>query len=330
MSFFPRDLTAPAPVSGPGIPWEETDCLLCGRRHWSLLVEAPDVGTGSKGLWFAVVQCQDCGLCFTNPRPQAQAMARFYPPEYQPHQSRPRARENLRSGASSFSLLPSSWKWRLPGRERGLLDWPGPGRLLDFGCGAGRFLERMHLQGWQVTGLDVFPAAVQRVRADLHLPALAGSLPHPELAPGSFDVITMRNSLEHVHQPLEVLCAAHRLLTPQGKLVVTVPNIDSLPFRWFGRAWVGLDLPRHLTHFSPATLHRMLQRAGFEVRSLQMIRHRNWLRSSADLSSRIPRRPYWHHWLKHKSLAGLATWYSYLTRQTDCLLAIAQRGADWP
>ena len=95
----------------------------------------------------------------------------------------------------------------------------------------------------------------------------------------------MWQALEHVHDPLRVLCEAHRLLVPGGKIVVAVPNMDSLPYRWFGRAWQGLDLPRHLTHFSPRTLHKMLQRAGFQVGPVRMVRHSNWLRASAALSS---------------------------------------------
>ena len=137
--------------------------------------------------------------------------------------------------------------------------------MLDFGCGGGSFLARMHERSWQVTGLDVSHAAVQRIRNELGLDALFGTLPHPQLEPGSFDVITMWHSLEHVHSPLNVLREAHRLLARGGRLYVAVPNIDSLPFRWFGSAWYGLDLPRHLTHFSPWTLQLMLERAGFTI-----------------------------------------------------------------
>src|SRR5260221_105975 len=117
--------------------------------------------------------------------------------------------------------------------------------------------------GWQVRGLDVSASAVAEVQPQRRLPALVGSLPHHELRRATFDVITMWHSLEHVHAPLEVLREAHRLLAPGGRLVVAVPNIDSLPFRWFGNAWYGLDLPRHLTHFAPRTLQMMLERAGF-------------------------------------------------------------------
>jgi SAM-dependent methyltransferase len=316
MSFFPRDLAGPAAASGPVIEWEDAACALCGGRNGAPLVEAPDTTPGGSGLWFAVVQCQDCGLCYTNPRPSPQSMGQFYPPLYGPH--RPRRHR-----------VPRRPRWR-PGwtrscKERQTLPVQGAGRLLDFGCGAGSYLERMHQQGWQVTGVDVSAAAVQRVCTELHLPALVGTLPHPELRRASFDVITMWHSLEHVHAPLAVLREAHRLLTPGGKLLVAVPNIDSLPFRWFGSAWYGLDLPRHLTHFAPWTLHHMLERVGFRVGPIRMVRHSDWLRSSAKLACLVPRGPHWHRWLTAKVTSRLATWYSYLTKQSDCMLVAAER-----
>src|SRR5262249_56551348 len=213
-------------------------------------------------------------------------------------------------------------------KERQALPVQGAGRLLDFGCGSGSYLERMHRQGWQVTGVDVSAAAVQRVRTELHLPALVGSLPHPELRRATFDVITMWHSLEHVHAPLEVLRQAHRLLVPGGRLVVAVPNIDSLPFRWFGPAWFGLDLPRHLTHFAPWTLQLMLERAGFQPGPVRMVRHSDWLRSSAERACATGRAARWQHWLRARPASRLAAWYSYLSRQTDCIMVTAHKSAD--
>jgi SAM-dependent methyltransferase len=218
--------------------------------------------------------------------------------------------------------------WRRAKRERQAVPWHGRGRLLDFGCGGGAYLDRMNKLGWQVTGLDTSPVAVARIRRDRGLQALVGSLPHPQLERGSFDVITMWHSLEHVHEPLEVLKAAHALLSPGGKLLVAVPNIDSLAFRWFGMAWYALDLPRHLTHFSPQTLPLMLERAGFRPRPVQMVRHGNWMRSSAQRALQLanPAHPDpWHRWLTRKPVARLATWYSYWTNQTDCMLITADK-----
>jgi SAM-dependent methyltransferase len=313
MGFFPRDLTAPAAFAGPVLEWEEPDCLLCGRRDWSPLVEAPDATPGGSGLWFAVVQCQHCGLCFTNPRPSRDTIGQFYPPVYRPHRTR----------------APRSRRWfgqrRAGQKERQILAWRGPGRLLDFGCGGGSFLAQMHRLDWHVTGLDISAAAIQRIRTELGLRALIGTLPHPELRPASFDLITMWHSLEHVHWPRDILLEAHRLLVPGGRLVVAVPNIDSLPFRWFGSAWYGLDLPRHLTHFAPATLRHMLEQVGFRVGPMRMVRHSDWLRSSTRLALERRRNLWWSLWLQNKPVSRLATWYAYLSRQSDCILTTAER-----
>ena len=317
MSFFPHDLAAPTAASGPVIEWEEPDCLLCGRRNCSPLVEAPDSTAGGTGLWFAVVQCQECGLCFTSPRPNVETIGQFYPPVYRPHCTPSPRRDRVRP----------RWfaGWQRPGKERELLSWRGPGRLLDFGCGGGSFLARMHRQAWQVTGVDVSTAAVHRIRTELGLRALVGTLPHPDLRPATFDVITMWHSLEHVHAPLDVLREANRLLVSGGRLVVAVPNIDSLPFRWFGSSWYGLDLPRHLTHFAPWTLHAMLEQAGFRVGQMRMVRHSDWLRASSKLAGQAGPCRSWQRWLASKPLSRLATWYCYMTHQTDCVLVTAQR-----
>ena len=319
MSFFPRELAAPEESVGPSVEWEETNCLLCGGPNWSTLCEAPDNTDGGTGLWFPVVQCHDCGLCFTNPRPNATSISQFYPSVYSPHRT---PSEHARKKGGFRWIVRRSRRAR---KERQEIPWQGQGRLLDFGCGGGKFLERMHHEGWNVIGLDNSAETMIRLRQELGIRTLVGSLPHPELRPSSLDVITMWHSLEHVHRPLEVLREAHRLLVPGGKLYVAVPNIDSLQFRWFGQAWFGLDLPRHLTHFAPWTLHLMLQRSGFRVGPIEMIRHSDWLRSSARLSCRSPHQPGWRRWLQLKSTSRIATMYSYLTNQTDCMLLKAER-----
>jgi 2-polyprenyl-3-methyl-5-hydroxy-6-metoxy-1,4-benzoquinol methylase len=210
-------------------------------------------------------------------------------------------------------------------KEYQVLSWRGGGRLLDFGCGGGTFLAQMHRRAWQVTGVDISSSAVRRIRSELGLNALVGTLPHPQLRSASFDVITMWHSLEHVHAPRLVLREAYRLLVPGGKLILSVPNIDSLPFRWFGSAWFGLDLPRHLTHFAPATLQAMLEKVGFRVAPIRMVRHSDWLRSSARQARRGSEPTTWQRWLVAKPISRLAAAYCYLAGQCDCMLATAER-----
>jgi 2-polyprenyl-3-methyl-5-hydroxy-6-metoxy-1,4-benzoquinol methylase len=300
-----------APVQ---VEWEETACLLCRGRNWFTLVEAPDRTPDSAGLWFAVVQCNDCGLCFTNPRPTVESMAQFYPHDYAPHQLTARPAKKVRSPRG---------RWK--GYE--LYVAPSGGRrLLDFGCGGGSFLAGMHADGWDVTGVDTSLSVVNAVQTQLGLRAIRGTLPHAQLEGERFDLITMRQSLEHVHQPAEVLAAAHRLLVPRGRLVVAVPNIDSLPFRWFGHAWYGLDLPRHLTHFAPWTLKLMLERAGFRPGKVRHIRRGKWLHASAGQAHREAPASRFYSFLARRPAASLLSWYSYWTRQCDCIVLTAARG----
>ena len=162
------------------------------------------------------------------------------------------------------------------------------------------------------------------VQEELGLKVLTGTLPHPDLGPCMFDVVTMWHSLEHVHRPLDVLRESFRLLVPGGKLVVACPNIESLPFYWFASNWFGLDLPRHLTHFTPKTLRVMLETAGFRVERVQLLRHSDWLRSSAKLAVRhgggLAARA-----LTCKPVAKAVAWGCYAAGMSDCMMAVAER-----
>jgi 2-polyprenyl-3-methyl-5-hydroxy-6-metoxy-1,4-benzoquinol methylase len=183
----------------------------------------------------------------------------------------------------------------------------------------------MRRQGWRVVGLDNSRPTVERVRSELGVPCHLGTLPHADLPPESFDVITMWHALEHVHEPLLALQAAHRLLSPRGRIVIAVPNIDSAPARLFGPAWFGLELPRHLTHFTPPTLRAMLERAAFAVQQIRLIRHSDWLRSSAMSAERLGRTSILQRLLMHKPVARPVALYQYLRGQSDCMLAVAEK-----
>jgi 2-polyprenyl-3-methyl-5-hydroxy-6-metoxy-1,4-benzoquinol methylase len=273
-------------------------------------------------LIFAVVRCVHCGLAYTNPRPTEQTISRFYPADYRPHHRTGRGRAPRRVSPFLSRLL-----GRPCGERRGQLPWPGAGRLLDFGCGGGSFLKTMADRGWEVTGLDASESAVQHVRDRLGLSALVGTLPHSDLRPGSFDVVTMWHSLEHVHRPLTLLREAYRLLVPGGKLIVATPNIRSLPYCAFGTSWFGLDLPRHLTHFAPETLREMLDTAGFRSGPVRQMRHSDWLRSSAKLAFRNRTGGLLSCALYWKPVAKFAAWVCYAVGQADCILCVAERPA---
>ncbi len=259
MSFDPELLEHQSPHDIVCVSWEETACPLCEGVRCVPILEAAD--PRRSGMRFLVVRCDRCDFVFTNPRPDAGSILAFYD---DPMRDRLAPPTNHVSRGDAMS--------RRLARHR-------PARLLDFGCGDGAFLVEMRRRGWDVAGLDTDDETAERA-IDRGLPVELGTLPHPRWNSPRLEAITMRQSLEHVHRPLDTLREARELLTPGGLLLVSVPNFDSLAAEWFGPDWFALDLPRHLSHFTPRTLHAMLEKAGFGRIEIRADRHASWVRHS--------------------------------------------------
>jgi SAM-dependent methyltransferase len=143
------------------------------------------------------------------------------------------------------------------------LEPGGKGRLLDVGAGSGALVERMRSLGWQAEGLDFDARSVEAARGrglTMHL----GGLPQMRFPDASFDAITMSHSIEHVHDPVDWLAEAKRILKPSGRLALATPNTRSFLHTRFGRHWFALDPPRHLHLFNRGALAAALRKAGFE------------------------------------------------------------------
>jgi SAM-dependent methyltransferase len=81
----------------------------------------------------------------------------------------------------------------------------------------------------------------------------------------SFDVITINHVLEHMAAPAQTIQACYRLLKKDGVLIVAVPNIRSLQATVGKNAWLHLDVPYHLVHFSEEGLSGLFQMNGFRI-----------------------------------------------------------------
>lgn len=139
------------------------------------------------------------------------------------------------------------------------------GTLLDIGCGTGYFLDHMAQSGWQVTGLEPDDQARElATRNGTHT-----VLPSTEIfkLSGPYDVITMWHVLEHVHQLEEYVDQIHKMLQPDGTLLIAVPNHTSLDAQRYGEYWAAYDVPRHLWHFSPQSMNSLLSRHGFSLKA---------------------------------------------------------------
>lgn len=328
------------------IEMETVPCLLCGGENFETSVIASDTVTGLGGH-FRVVRCCDCDLVFTNPRPTSASIGQFYPEEYIPYISRAwddswsaRLRRRLEKAVlatdygypepapgamTSFLSMLGKWKINRSRQRQSWFPYRAPGRLLDFGCGAGNFLEEMRAFGWSVEGLDMSETTAAEVEQRLDVKVHVGTLPHPDLQPESFDAITMWNSLEHVHQPRETVRAAGELLRSGGVMVIGVPNFESWGYQKFGLDWQGLELPRHLTHFTPGSLREVLQREGYDVLSCDQISRVGWIRKSARRALKSGRGSGGVKFLKMKQIALRVANWTERTGQADFIRAVAQK-----
>lgn len=147
------------------------------------------------------------------------------------------------------------------------LRWKSGGKLVDFGCGDASFLERAS-EYFDVTGIELSPrlAAMSRERLPTAriLEGAVTLMAQRELPAGAFDMVTQFGYIEHEWQPLEGLRAAWRVLKPGGVTLLKTPNFASWNRRVMGMDWCGYHVPAHCNYFTPATLEKMLRRAGFE------------------------------------------------------------------
>jgi len=141
-----------------------------------------------------------------------------------------------------------------------------PGRLLDVGCAAGEFLAAMKTSGWQVEGLDISLAMCEHVKREYGITCYNEAVNDISVPVNSFDVVTFWASMEHVPDPRGALRACKGILREHGLVVILVPNANSLEEKYLSR-WDenAIDVPRHLYHFSPAVMKRLLSAEGFEV-----------------------------------------------------------------
>ena len=231
-------------------------CPVCQKTEFrnKLIVEDRTVSHES----FAIVQCAGCGFQFTNPRPAAADIGSYYESaDYVSHNAGAGGLVNQVYRMARFFTMR---------RKVGLLAKLAPrrGRLLDYGCGTGHFLAAAQGAGWQVAGFE--PNARARAEAQRRTGQPIGETGLEDLASGSFEAITLWHVLEHVHTLNETLAKLIALLRPDGVLLIAVPNVESLDAQHYGKDWAAYDVPRHLYHFAPATVARLLKKHGLVVR----------------------------------------------------------------
>lgn len=253
-------------------------CAVCAVPMAPYLPAARDPQTLER---FDVLRCPRCGSGVIAPIPDD--LGRFYGEEYY----------GKRHG---FTVRYRCWR-RMRLLRRHVAK---PGRLLDVGCGDGDFLVAASRAGWRAAGVERGERADEVTRQEL---VVRGSL--DELRGlGTFDVITLWHSFEHMTDPVAEMDKIVELLADGGTLFMIVPDFGGMQARTFGGSWYHLDVPRHVHHFTQAALRELVESRGLVV--VGMDHHEieydlfGWLQST--LNALLPTPNLFFNWLTRKPL----------------------------
>jgi SAM-dependent methyltransferase len=223
-------------------------CPICGRGESDNLLTAPDRYHLRKQL-YRLERCASCGIVWLVSPPKPEEMAIHYSEDY-----------HSAIGAAGEESAHRRWA-----RQRKMISkLAGKGVLLDIGCSSGGFLSTMKGGRWKLYGIEMEESMARKARAASGAEVFVGDVleaPYPDMA---FDAITCFDVLEHVYSPRQFLMRVHEWLKPGGIFYAMMPNIDSWEAQLFGTCWYGLELPRHLFHFSQNSLRSLMADLRFE------------------------------------------------------------------
>jgi SAM-dependent methyltransferase len=231
-------------------------CPVCGQVGAQEWMRGPDRLHGRQEK-YTLVRCPACSLVWLSNPPRPSEMHLHYTDAY----------DRLISAGGQNS--PHRWR----ARKAALTPQKRSGALLDLGCSSGSFLESLKDEGWKLHGIEMSTDCAKIAHAKSGALVFVGDILEAPFRRESFDVITCFDVLEHLYEPLRVMAKVGEWLKPGGIFYVLVPNVNSAEARVFGSYWHGLELPRHLFHYSPASLKFLAESVGLREVSLETRRN---------------------------------------------------------
>ena len=240
-------------------------CPVCGSREAREMFWVPDLEHPMGGS-YPIERCLACGAGYTGLVPSPKRLIDFY----ESNERRFRYGKTEKAFARIVEILLG---FDDPIVEQIPIPSPSsPARLcLDIGSGPGVISTALSRSGWVTVAMDFDSRAAARStnREYGFVLAMADRLPFRD---HSFNLVVVSHLLEHLYRPVPFLDGVRRVLAPGGELLVAVPNLDSTMARLFGPYLLsGYSVPRHLVHFTPHSLRRALESAGFAIHEIRTV-----------------------------------------------------------
>lgn len=276
--------------------------------------------------------CVACHFVFQHPLPSLEKIAAFYPDDYSVYEEQSRLksvngiRKSILKKYHGYSHLSTSLFNDLVSpilkffSSKHEIPYVKSGKLLDVGCGNGRYLDGMKKLGWQTQGVEFNASAVEVCKLS-GLTVHHGDLFSAHFDSNSFDVINVSHVIEHVPNPVAFFTELARVLKQNGTLVIKTPNSLALGRKLFNTNWYANDVPRHLYLFSHKNLSVLANKCGLKLQQFKTSSAPKIILNSLDYVTENSKKP--SKKVKWKRvLARLYVWLANYKQQGDEIFAV--------
>jgi len=230
-------------------------CPVCSKDDFSLFLKTKDYFLTQET--FTLDKCRNCGFVFTNPIPSQSELSKYYDsPDYLSHT------------ANTTSLTALVYKLfrnaNIKRKFKLVNQYTKEKTILDIGCGTGELLNYFKHNGWNTQGVEPNQSARNFAEKNYQLEVFDEQELN-SFEENSVDVISMWHVLEHVPDLNSRMKQLKRLVKKDGLLVIALPNLDSPDAIKYGPHWAGLDVPRHLYHFTKDTFKVLLKNHSMKL-----------------------------------------------------------------
>ena len=235
------------------------NCPVCASTQREIIFNTIDRHYNIKGIW-NIGKCTNCSLVQLTPMLKASELIKLYPEDnyyaYDTNKHKQQLKINIKRIFLHTLIVKDPF-------------FKQPGSILDYGCGTGWSLLSFKNKGWKCTGIEPSRIASKIGREELGLDIFEGTFHTIKLPEAKFDYIRANHSLEHDPDIDATIAEFYSHLNIDGKILIGVPNIDSIPFKLFGKYWWYLGAPVHTYNFTPTLLTKLLNKHNFEVVSIR-------------------------------------------------------------
>ncbi|MFH0865377.1 MAG: class I SAM-dependent methyltransferase [Bacteroidota bacterium] len=230
-------------------------CEICDGNEFADFMQCTDYFLTKER--FFLKKCKNCGLVFVNPRPEIQNLKNYYEsPDYISHSGSEKGIVN--KIYKRIRQITHNKKYKL------VNSFSTEKNILDIGSGSGELLSLFKKNNWETLGMEPNSEArkfsIKQYGIEVIDEKEIDKIPYH-----SFGAITLWHVLEHVPELNKRVQEMKKILSQDGFLFIAVPHHESYDAEYYKKFWAAYDVPRHLYHFTPNTLGRLLQNHGFEI-----------------------------------------------------------------